>query len=40
MKFENNSLPQILNNYLEEIYNNEELRDAFFDCDVEIYEPE
>lgn len=40
MKFEIDSFPQILNDYLEEIYNNKELRDAFYNCDIEIYEPE
>lgn len=40
MKYENNNLPDILNDYLEEIYNNEELRDAFYDIDIEIYDSE
>ena len=40
MKFENNSLPEKLTNYLDEIYNNEELKDAFDDCDIEFNDEE
>lgn len=39
MKY-NTNLPKELNEYLEEIYNNEKLKDAFEECDVEIFEPE
>lgn len=37
-KYSNTNLPQDVKNYLEEIYNDEDLKDAFFDCDIEIYE--
>ena len=40
MKFVNNSLPEKLNSYLDEIYNNEELKDAFDDCDIEFNDEE
>ena len=38
MNFSNTNLPENVKKYLEEIYNDEELRDAFYDCDVEIYD--
>ena len=37
-KYSNTDLPQDVQSYLEEIYNDEDLKDAFFDCDIEIYE--
>lgn len=37
-KYSNTNLPQEVKDYLEEIYNDEDLKDAFFDCDIEIYE--
>lgn len=37
MKYEDTNLPKEVNKYLTEIYNNEELRNAFYDCDIEIY---
>ena len=40
MGYKDHRLPNILNNYLEEIYANQELNNAFFDCDIEIYGPE
>ena len=36
MKYDETSLPDNVKAYLEEIYNDEELSDAFYDCDVEI----
>ena len=36
MKYDKTSLPNRVKEYLEEIYNDEELSDAFYDCDVEI----
>ncbi|MBO7453288.1 MAG: hypothetical protein J6U54_23395 [Clostridiales bacterium] len=36
MKYDETSLPEKVKEYLEEIYNDEELSDAFYDCDVEI----
>jgi hypothetical protein len=38
MRYEKTSLPENVRKYLEEIYNDDELRDAFYDCDVEIYD--
>ena len=38
MRYEKTSLPENIRKYLEEIYNDDELRDAFYDCDVEIYD--
>jgi len=40
MNYDNTYLPKRLSNYLDEIYNNKELNDAFFECDIELYEPE
>ena len=40
MEFENTSLPENVKKYLEEITGDEALLDAFFDCDVEIYDEE
>lgn len=40
MNFNNTNLPDKLKKYLEEITDNSELLDAFFDCDVEIYDEE
>lgn len=36
MKYDKTTLPANVKAYLEEIYNDEALSDAFFDCDVEI----
>ncbi len=36
MKYDKTSLPDKVKEYLEEIYNDEELSDSFYDCDVEI----
>lgn len=36
MKYDKTSLPDKVKEYLEEIYNDEELSDAFYDCDFEI----
>ncbi|MBO7424874.1 MAG: hypothetical protein J6U23_04300 [Clostridiales bacterium] len=36
MKYDETGLPEKVKAYLEEIYNDEGLSDAFFDCDVEI----
>ena len=38
IRYEKTSLPENVRKYLEEIYNDDELRDAFYDCDVEIYD--
>ncbi|MBQ3664925.1 MAG: hypothetical protein II919_02315 [Lachnospiraceae bacterium] len=38
--YENTNLPENVIMYLREIYNDEQLHDAFFDCDVEIYDEE
>lgn len=38
MKFDNTSLPDKLKKYMEEITDDNELLDAFYDCDVEIYD--
>ncbi|MCR5458292.1 MAG: hypothetical protein K6F51_00180 [Acetatifactor sp.] len=40
MKYESTSLPEKVQKYLEEIYNDEDLCEAFYDCDVEIYDEE
>lgn len=37
-KFNNTDLPKDVQDFLEEIYNDEDLKDAFFDCDIEIYD--
>jgi hypothetical protein len=37
-KYDNTNLPKDVRDYLEEIYNDEGLKDAFFDCDIEIYD--
>ena len=38
MNYDNTNLPDKLKKYMEEITSNSELLDAFFDCDVEIYD--
>ena len=38
MNYDNTGLPENVKKYLEEIYNDEELRDAFYGCDIEIYD--
>jgi hypothetical protein len=38
MNYDNTSLPEEVQKYLAEIYNDEELRDVFYDCDIEIYD--
>ena len=40
MKFDGTNLPEKVQKYLEEIYNDEALCDAFYDCDVEINDEE
>lgn len=40
MNYDNTRLPEKLKKYMEEITSNSELFDAFFDCDVEIYNEE
>ena len=40
MKYDDTNLPKKVSRYLDEIYNNEELNDAFFECDIELYGPE
>ena len=37
MKYDRTCLPEKVKKYLEEIYNDDNLRDAFLDCDVDIY---
>lgn len=36
--YDSTGLPQDVRDYLEEIYNDEDLKDAFYDCDIEIYD--
>ena len=38
MKYEDTNLPKEVSKYLDEIYDNKELNDAFFECDIELYE--
>ena len=38
MKYDSTDLPQAVKDYLDEITDNEELCDAFYDCDIEIYD--
>ena len=40
MKYEDTNLPKEVSKYLDEIYDNKELNDAFFECDIELYGPE
>lgn len=40
MNYNNTRLPEKLKKYMEEITSNSELLDAFFDCDIEIYDEE
>ena len=37
MTYDRTCLPEKVKKYLEEIYNDDNLRDAFLDCDVDIY---
>ena len=37
MKYVDTNLPKKVSEYLDEIYSNRELNDAFFDCDIELY---
>ena len=38
MNYDTTNLPEEVQKYLAEIYNDEELRDVFYDCDIEIYD--
>ena len=40
MQYDSTNLPQAVKDFLEEIFGNEELCDAFYDCDIEIYDGE
>ena len=40
MKYEDTNLPEKVSKYLDEIYSNNELNDAFFECDIELDGPE
>ena len=38
VKYSNTKLPKAVQDYLEEIYNDEDLKDAFYNADIEIYD--
>lgn len=38
MLYDNTNLPDDVKMYLREIYDDQELNDVFFDCDIEIYD--
>ena len=38
MQYDSTNLPQAVKDFLEEIISNEELCDAFYDCDIEVYD--
>lgn len=40
MKYEDTNLPKKVSKYLDLIYEDKELNDAFFECDIELYGPE
>ena len=38
MVYDNTNLPDDVKMYLREIYDDQELNDVFYDCDIEIYD--